>query len=237
MLVDHWPVAGVILTTEDLELRWPTSEELAALADVAADGVHDPSFMPFFVPWTQGSPAEVARSVILHYWRQAGAFTPEKWSHSFVVFRDGQPMGVQNIGADDFGVTREFHTGSWLGRRFHGQGIGTRMRAAVLQFGFAGLGAVSGRSGAFVGNESSLAVSRKLGYREDGINRIAGPDGQPRIERRLRIDREDWKPPVPVSFSGGAVEGAPLDLAGPSPVPDEIKDLFGIGRPDAPVHP
>lgn len=64
MLIDHWPLLDLRLTTPDLELRLPTGEELATLADVAAAGVHDPEFMPFGVPWTDGTPQQVARSVI-----------------------------------------------------------------------------------------------------------------------------------------------------------------------------
>ncbi len=175
-----------------------------------------------------GHARRAGRATILHFWRRAGDFTPKAWAINFVVFRGGQPMGLQAIGAEDFGVTREFHTGSWLGMRFQGQGVGTRMRAAVLQFGFAGLGAVSARSGAYLGNESSLAISRKLGYREDGINRVASPDGQPRIEQRLRLALDEWKSPVPVSFSAPGIDRVPVDLGAASPVPDEIKVLMGL---------
>lgn len=201
MLVDHWPLVGLSLRTTDLELRWPSGEELAGLADIAADGVHDPSFMPFFVPWTDTSPAERASSVILHYWRQAGSWTPEAWALSFVVFKDGRPLGVQNLAAENFAVTKEVHTGSWLGQRFHGQGIGTQMRAAVLEFAFRGLGAETARSGAYEDNHASLGVSRKLGYRDDGVNRVV-VQGKLRIERRLRMDRRDWNSPFEVPIKG-----------------------------------
>jgi RimJ/RimL family protein N-acetyltransferase len=44
------------------------------------------------------------------------------------------------VSGRDFAVLREVHTGSWLGQRYQGQGLGTEMRSAVLHLGFAGLG-------------------------------------------------------------------------------------------------
>ncbi len=47
------------------------------------------------------------------------------------------------------------------------------MRAAVLHLAFAGLGATEAVSGAFEDNVPSLAVSARLGYEPDGIERAA----------------------------------------------------------------
>lgn len=38
MLIDHWPLLGLRLTSPGLELRLPSEEELGELADLAADG-------------------------------------------------------------------------------------------------------------------------------------------------------------------------------------------------------
>jgi RimJ/RimL family protein N-acetyltransferase len=84
------------------------------------------------------------------------------------------------------------HTGSWLGRDHQGQGIGTQMRAAVLWLAFAGLGAESACSGAFEDNLASIAVSRKLGYQDDGIDRYVRR-GEPVVSRRFRLDRQAWQ--------------------------------------------
>ncbi len=46
-----------------------------------------------------------------------------------VVVRDGTVVGTQGVGAHDFAVLRQVSTGSWLGRAYQGQGIGTQMRA------------------------------------------------------------------------------------------------------------
>ncbi|MGW5365914.1 GNAT family N-acetyltransferase [Actinopolymorpha pittospori] len=192
MLVDHFPLLGLRLRTPRLELRLPDTEELAALADLAAKGIHAPDAMPFFVPWTDQPPADVARSVVQHHWLRLGTWTPEHWSLNLTVFRAGDVVGMQSIGARDLAVSREVHTGSWLGLRHQGQGIGTEMRAAVLRLAFDGLGAEHATSGAFEHNLRSSGVSRKLGYEPDGIHRRV-VRGAVTVERRLRLTRANWE--------------------------------------------
>jgi RimJ/RimL family protein N-acetyltransferase len=203
MLVDHFPLAGLRLITPRLELRLPSSEELADLADLAAEGIHGPDASPFIVRWTDAPPAEIARSVIHYHWRQLGAWSPRDWSLSLTVFRNGVVAGQQNLAARDLGITRQVRTSSWLGRRYQGQGIGTEMRAAVLHLAFAGLGADEALSGALEHNLASLAVSRKLGYQPDGHQRHA-LDGRMVVEHRLCLTRTAWQRHhiVPVSIEG-----------------------------------
>jgi RimJ/RimL family protein N-acetyltransferase len=149
MVSSRWPLADLWLQTPDLELRWPGLDDLHALADLAAAGVHDPEVQPFMVAWTDAPPEERARGTLQYHWSRWGSWTPSDWMLELAVIRDGTVVGTQGIGAHDFAVLREVHTGSWLGRAYQGQGIGTQMRAAVLQLAFEGLGArwaVSGRS-------------------------------------------------------------------------------------------
>ena len=74
-------------------------------------------------------------------------------------------------------------------------------RSAVLWLAFECLAAESATSGAYEHNTASLAVSRKLGYRDDGIERHV-VRGVPTVLRRLRMDRATWRarawPPVEV---------------------------------------
>jgi RimJ/RimL family protein N-acetyltransferase len=108
------------------------------------------------------------------------------------VVLEGQPIGVQEVFASDFAATRTVHTGSWLGQRFQGQGLGTEMRAAVLFLAFDGLSALAAESAVVDGNEASAAVSRKLGYRPNGETFIA-PRGVPVVERMFRLIRDEWQ--------------------------------------------
>jgi RimJ/RimL family protein N-acetyltransferase len=192
MVSSHWPLADLWLQTPELVLRWPSLDDLHALADLAAAGVHDPEVQPFMVAWTDASPDERARSALQYHWSCWGSWKPSDWMLELAVVRDGVVVGSQGVGGRDFAVLREVHTGSWLGRRYQGQGIGTQMRAAVLALAFDGLGAQWAVSAAFEDNPASLGVSRKLGYRDDGIDWHL-VRGRPALTRRLRLDRASWQ--------------------------------------------
>ena len=191
MIASHWPLFSLKLTTKRLELRLPSLDDLAALADVAADGVHDPAVQPFGVPWTDATPMERARATLQYHWRKWGSWQPDDWSLDFVTVVDGVVAGTQGLDAQNFAILRQVHTGSWLGRRFHGNGLGTEMRAAALHLAFTGLAARSAISGAFDNNAASLGVARSLGYDDDGVEWRLNR-GQRGVIRRLRIDRETW---------------------------------------------
>ena len=196
-------MAGLRLRTPALELRWPSLGDLDALADLAALGVHDPDVQPFTAAWTDVPPDERARSTMQYHWSRWASWTPSDWTLEFAVISDGEVAGTQGLGGRDFAVLREVHTGSWLGRRYQGHGIGTQMRAAVLHLAFEGLGAQHAASGAFEHNAASLGVSRKLGYRDDGIERHV-VRGHPAVLQRLRLTRADWQAArsVPVEIRG-----------------------------------
>ncbi|WP_329383741.1 GNAT family N-acetyltransferase [Streptomyces sp. NBC_01716] len=198
-----WPLYGLRITTPRLELRLPDLDALSGLAAVAAAGVHDEDRMPFSVPWTDGSPEERGRAVFQHVLGTVAGWTPGAWTLSLAVRREGEMVGRQDVGADDFAVTREAVTGSWLGLKYQGRGIGTEMRAAVLHLAFEGLGARYVTSGAMVDNARSLRVSEKLGYRPDGLT-VESVRGEARLQRRLRLDRAGWEAhrSVPVELHG-----------------------------------
>lgn len=218
----HWPLFDLRLRTPDLELRLPTLDDLDALADLAAEGIHDPEEMPFAAPWTDAEPAERARETLQFHWRKWASWKPDDWSLDLVAVRDGTVVGTQGIYARNFAVVREVGTGSWVGRKYQGQGIGTQMRAAVLHLAFAGLNAEYACSGAFTDNPASLAVSRKLGYQPDGIN-LHSRRGKRATEQRLRLSRRDWE----ASQNGAKVE---VGIEGLQP----CLSFFGLS--DEPTH-
>ncbi|GAA3471415.1 hypothetical protein GCM10018965_059680 [Nonomuraea roseola] len=195
----HLPLFDLSIHTPRLELRLPSLEQLDELGDRAAEGIHEEGFMPFLFPWSDVPPAERARRAIRYHFRQWGEWTPESWAAEFVVLLDGEVVGVQGVSAKDFGVTRGVGTGSWIGRRFQGRGIGTEMRRAVLHFAFEGLGAEHAVTSAFEDNPASLGVTRKLGYREDGIE-IRNRMGRRATERRFRLERTDFSPAADIEI-------------------------------------
>jgi RimJ/RimL family protein N-acetyltransferase len=200
VLTDRWPSRRLRLTTERLVLRQPTEDELAAVADLAAAGVHEPGERPFLTPWTDLEPRERAQYVMQGHWSSLGSWTPDDWALDLAVFRGDLPLGMVTLSARQFAVLREVRTGSWLGLAHHRKGYGTEARTALLQLAFAGLGAEAALSEVFQDNASSQAVSRKLGYRADGISRDVLHGGAV-VSDRLRLTRADWQS-RPVQIDG-----------------------------------
>jgi RimJ/RimL family protein N-acetyltransferase len=186
-----WPFFDLRVRTPRIELRYPDDELLFELAAVAARGVHDPARMPFNEPWTRNEPDVVQVRALQHWWGQRANLTAEDWNITFAVIENGQSIGCQAIFSKDFVVRRSFETGSWLGLEFQGRGVGTEMRAAVLHFGFDGLGAEIAETGAFLDNPESQAVTRNLGYEPNGTF-VRVREGEAAEMRLFRLTRSRW---------------------------------------------
>jgi RimJ/RimL family protein N-acetyltransferase len=188
----YWPFFDLRVRTPRVELRYPNDDDLVELAALAARGVHPPDFMPFTAPWTDVPSPEMERNALQWHWRTRADLTPDRWGLLFVTVEDGAIVGTQGLQAKDFAVTRTVSSGSWVGMAHQGQGIGKEMRAAVLHLAFAGLGAQTAFSGAYVDNAASISVSRALGYQEDGYD-IVARRGEAARELRFRLERADWE--------------------------------------------
>lgn len=209
-LTSLWPAAAIHARAGDLELRWIDDDLLVSLADLASRGIHDEQDMPFLVPWTRGTPDDVARSVLAFQWSARARVSREHLTLELAVLLDGQPVGIQAVSAPDWRILRTGETGSWLGRSFQGRGIGTRMRALMLHVFFEGLDAHEVTSTSFADNEASNGVSRSLGYVDDGEAWVVR-EGHPARQRRYRMSRERW---VEVRESHARYLGAPVVLDG-----------------------
>ncbi|MFT7835456.1 GNAT family N-acetyltransferase [Saccharothrix sp. BKS2] len=192
--MNHWPFHDLVLRTPRLELRPDDDGGLAELADLALAGVHRPDWTPFGVAWTDEPRDRVARNTLQHHWRLRAALSPASWTLNFLVRLDGEVVGSQGLGAEDFAVLREVTSGSWLGLAHQGRGLGTEMRAAVLLFAFDHLGALAARSSAFDDNLPSLGVSRKLGYLPDG-GFVQVRRGERATQTRLLVTPETFRRP------------------------------------------
>lgn len=188
----HWPLFDLMVGTPKLELRYPNDDDVYALAELAARGVHDPTLMPFLFPWTDVEPPRQQRNALQHYWSTRAQWQPLAWDLPFGVWADGVLMGVQSAGAKDFPTLRTAGTGSWLGQVYQGKGFRTEMRAATLHFLFGGLGAVSATSGAFFDNPTSQAVSAKFGYADNGGEYVVRR-GEPALIHHYVLTREHWE--------------------------------------------
>jgi RimJ/RimL family protein N-acetyltransferase len=192
MLSAHWPLFELLLTTPRIELRYPDDESCNALADLAARGIHHPDFMPFTIPWTDIAPPLLQRQSMQHYWGLRATWTTQHWHLPMAVIVDGEVAGVQTLEAEQFPVLRAATSASWLGASYQGKGIGTEMRTAIVHLAFAGLGADYAHSAAFTDNAASLAVTRKLGYEEDGRRRVVRR-GEPAELVGFRLSRQRWE--------------------------------------------
>jgi RimJ/RimL family protein N-acetyltransferase len=147
--------------------------------------------MPFAMPWTDVPSPELGPNALRFFWRSRAETDPESWNVALAVLEGDNVVGSTSIGADGFPVVRTFETGSWLGRRFQGRGLGTELRVATLHLGFLGLDALEARTGAFQDNQASLGVTRKLGYEPNGVT-VHDRRGMRAYIDRFRMSREHF---------------------------------------------
>lgn len=201
-MIDVAPLFDVRVRTPRLELRLGTPDDIDELGRLAQRGIHPPQKMPFAVAWSDriAEPTfpdefRAYHSGLLASWK------PDSWRIDFLVWEQGALVGAQGISSENFPAERTVETGSWVGAAHQGRGIGTEMRAAMLELIFGGLGAVAATSGWLEGNRASARVSEKLGYLETGIREMR-PRDVPVPHHDLRLDREDWISPIPVEING-----------------------------------
>lgn len=188
-LEDLWPIFGLRLTCGEVVLRHVREVDLAHLAAMQPDDYeHDPSAEPF--PGQQPRPHR-QRLVCQGYWRSVGNWSPARWCLDFVVEHGGAVVGVQSLESERFLDLRTVDSTSWLIESARGRGIGVAMRQAVLALAFNHLGARVAVSSARAGNAASLGVSRRLGYRDNGISLNVGDRGVTELQH-LRLTREEW---------------------------------------------
>lgn len=186
-----WPLFDLRVRTPRLELRHPDDADLVEMADLAVQGITDGGPTPFAITWNEGPPDEVRLRILQFQWKARAEWTPDNWNLGLVAVVDGEIVGNQGVSAKAFPVAKAVHSGSWIGKRHQGQGLGTEMRAAMLHLAFEGLGADAAFSGAWVDNERSIRVSRRLGYQDDGFE-LMDRSGQQGRQLRFRLERERW---------------------------------------------
>lgn len=184
------PVLGLRITAGPLELHGITDEDLLRLGAVAEAGIHPAGEMPFYRPWSEAGPGELTRNLAAYHWRNRAEGSPASWALELGVRYDGELVGCQGFSTSSYLVTRTGETGSWLGRAHQGRGIGTLMRQTICAFLFDHLDAAEVTSGAFLDNPASLAVSRKVGYRDNGRRRLERRPGELAVNQLLVLTPE-----------------------------------------------
>lgn len=184
----------VRVTTPDIELVGATDTLLEQLQEVvrANKAAADPD--PYDDPSSlyEDDPDRRVRRWLQGIWRGRGTVRPELWRLYFVVMLDGRPVGMQDLIGDEFDTYGSVTTFSWLSSDVRGRGVGREMRHAILHLAFDGLDAAEAISDAFVDNSGSNAVSRALGYQENGTT-WATRRGKPGLIQRWRLTRTEWQ--------------------------------------------
>ncbi len=201
-IADIFPVLGLRIAAGPLELRGISDDDIVALADLAGRGIHPPDLMPFSTPWTDVPAAELPLRFARFHWDTRVSFTPEHWTLQLLATWEGVVVGTQGFHTHDYLVTRSGETGSWLGREHQGRGIGTRMRQAMCSFLFDCLEAQEITSGAFVDNPASLAVSRKVGYRPNGLRRMVRRPREWQLNQALVLTPETFGRGAAITVEG-----------------------------------
>ena len=176
-IADLWPPFALRVTCGPLVLRPLRDTDFPEVLAVAHAGIHAPDAAAVLLPMDgrRRGPTSSGRSCSTT--GECGPSSPREVGARPRRVDQGRFVGVQGVSTQDFPVTRTGETGSWLGREFHGQGIGTLMRQAICVLCFDHLGFEEVTSGAFTDNPASLGVSRKVGYRRTASVRL-GPQGR-----------------------------------------------------------
>lgn len=202
-LTELWPLYSLSIESPRLRLRVSRDEDLPGIVEAVLAGIHDPSVMPFGTPWTDAPREQLVRNTLKHFWRLRAGVSPENWDLPLTVTLDEKVIGVQNIGARNFALTKSINTGSWLTQKYQGQGLGKEMRAAVLLFAFDHLGAEVAHSSAALWNSSSLGVSRSLGYTPGTIRRLEIRPGEVDETQDVSLAKADFiRPEWSIKMAG-----------------------------------
>ena len=140
-LAGLWPLFGLLIETPRLRLRLPREDELPALAEAARD-IAGPDGPRLQMPWMYSDSPDMERQLLQRHWRALAHWKPASWHLPLAVFLAGEPVGVQDLWAEEFAKRRSVGTGSWVTRARQGLGYGTEARAAVLDLAFGHLGAL-----------------------------------------------------------------------------------------------
>lgn len=191
-LAGLWPLLGLLIETPRLKLRLPREDELPAGAQ-AARNIAGPDGPRLQMPWMYSDSPGMERQVLQRHWRALAHWKPASWHLPLAVFLAAEPIGVQDLWAQEFAQRRSVGTGSWITRVRQGCGYGTEACAAVLDLAFAHLGAAEALTEHTEGNHASERVSRKLGYVSNGQRAAHRDDVGPVTEYQLRLDRSAWE--------------------------------------------
>jgi RimJ/RimL family protein N-acetyltransferase len=185
----EWPFFDLRIVSGEVVLRGVTDADLEPLLAVLPD---DLEMNPAHERFAELSPErDRRRQVVAEIWKHRGTWSPGSWCLDLAVEVDGRVVGVQALEGDEYPLLRTVDSYSWLATDVRGRGLATLMRTGLLALAFDHLGAEVAVSSAKPDNAPSLAVSRRLGYVDNGLSRSNGPTGRIDLQH-LRLTRDSW---------------------------------------------
>lgn len=185
----EWPFFDLRITSGEVVLRGVTDADLEPLLAALPD---DLEMNPANERFESLAPEpDRRRQVVAEIWKHRGTWSPGSWCLDLAVEVDGRVAGMQALEGDEFPLLRTVDSFSWLATDVRGRGLATLMRVGVLTLAFGHLAAEIAVSSAVLDNAPSLAVSRRLGYVDNGLSRSNGPTGRIDLQH-LRLTREAW---------------------------------------------
>lgn len=114
-----FPPFGLRITCGPLELRCVREGDIQEVSELIVSGICDPDeYLPFLRRWAEDPPELIPANTMRFYWGTFATFQPDDWHLVLAVREHGRIVGVQDLTAKDFPITRSIETGSWLGRGF-----------------------------------------------------------------------------------------------------------------------
>jgi RimJ/RimL family protein N-acetyltransferase len=185
-----WPFFALRIISGDVLLRGVTDADIPVLLATLPDDLEMNPANPIFATLDRGT--DRRRQVAAEIWKHRGTWTIDSWCLDLAVEVGGRVVGVQALEGERFEQLRTVDSYSWLSTDVRGRGLANSMRAGVLALAFEHLGAQYAVSSAVLDNAPSLAVSRRLGYVDNGLSRITTPTGTATLQH-VRLDREAWR--------------------------------------------
>jgi RimJ/RimL family protein N-acetyltransferase len=208
-----WPPFELQLATPRLLMRPVRDEDIPSMVHAVLSGIHPADTMPFSSPWTEAPADELPANTARHVWRTRAEMTKDSWALQLGIWHDGEFVGSQSLGANDFRTLKTVVTGSWLRQSAQGYGFGKEMRAAVLSYAFDWLGAEVAETDAAVWNAASLGVSKSLGYEPNGVFRHSWKPGEVTEVQQFRLTPTNFKrPDWTLSVTGSEATAAHLGI-------------------------
>jgi RimJ/RimL family protein N-acetyltransferase len=216
------------VSTPRLSLRYVT-DDLGVLAELAAQGIHEPETMPFSTPWTDVEAPELQRNTLRYYWCSRAETTSQHWDLNMAACDRETVICSAQISAERFPTTRTAETGSWIGRQYQGQGLGREMRRAALHLIFAGFNGEPATTRAWHDDTASLRVTRSLPYTEDGADLAALADHPPQRHPSRRHRARPRVSPHHATWPGQilTVDG---NSVGAGNIGEHTRVVFGLGQ-------